>query len=54
MEKAILFGASGMGKTAYEKLKDEYNIVYYTDNDQKKWEKNYMILKLFLQIDYYP
>lgn len=37
MKKIILFGASSMGKTAYKKLHDEYKIVYYVDNDNKKW-----------------
>ena len=37
MKKIILFGASAMGKTAYEKLQDEYNIIFFTDNDKEKW-----------------
>jgi len=35
----ILFGASIMGTIAYENLKENFNISYYTDNDKKKWGK---------------
>lgn len=38
-EKAILFGASNYGKIALDYLKDKYCILYYSDNDQKKWGK---------------
>ena len=37
MDKIILFGASSVGKTAYEKLRDKYDIIYFTDNDKQKW-----------------
>lgn len=36
-ENIVLFGASTMGIIAYENLKEEYNIVYYLDNDKDKW-----------------
>jgi hypothetical protein len=36
-EKVIIFGASNLGEMAHNDLKDKYNIVYFCDNDQKKW-----------------
>ena len=38
-EKAILFGASNYGKIALDYLRNKYSILYYSDNDQKKWGK---------------
>ncbi|MEW9093556.1 MAG: TDP-N-acetylfucosamine:lipid II N-acetylfucosaminyltransferase [Clostridiaceae bacterium] len=40
-EKVILFGASKMGEAAYVLLKDNYDIVYFCDNDKNKWKKNF-------------
>lgn len=37
MKRIILFGASSMGEIAYKELQKEYNIVYFTDNDKKRW-----------------
>ncbi|WPC41028.1 FkbM family methyltransferase [Clostridium sp. JS66] len=37
MEKVILFGASTLGKAAYEILKYQYDIVVFCDNDKEKW-----------------
>ena len=34
--KTILFGASKLGRLAYDYLKDKYDIRYYCDNDDKK------------------
>ncbi|MCY6353981.1 nucleoside-diphosphate sugar epimerase/dehydratase [Clostridium sp. ZS2-4] len=36
MEKAILFGASGLGVKALNQLKDRYEVVYFCDNDINK------------------
>lgn len=37
-ERVIIFGASGGGKTAYEILQDNYNIIAFADNDCHKWD----------------
>lgn len=37
MKDIILFGASTLGKAAYEILKQQYNIIAFCDNDEKKW-----------------
>lgn len=36
----ILFGASNLGKIAYTLLKNNYNIIYFCDNDSDKWGKS--------------
>lgn len=36
-QKVILFGASKLGITALDKLKNKYNIVALSDNDKHKW-----------------
>lgn len=38
-EEIILFGASKLGEIAYLMLKDQYNILYYCDNDETKIDK---------------
>lgn len=35
----ILFGASTLGRVIYSLIKDELNIVYFSDNDKNKWGK---------------
>ena len=35
-QKTILFGASQLGKLAFDYLKNKYDIVYYCDNDKNK------------------
>lgn len=39
MEKVILFGASGGGKRLFKEISNCYEIVAFTDNDEKKWNK---------------
>lgn len=34
-EKVIIFGASQLGKIAFNVLKDRFHIKYFTDNDYK-------------------
>ena len=34
MKKCIIFGCGNIGKAAYKKLKDYYEIVAWSDNDQ--------------------
>ena len=36
-KKVVLFGASNFGKQVYEKLHQDFNIVYFSDNDRRKW-----------------
>lgn len=33
----VIFGASTLGIEAYKLLKNNYNIIYYCDNDSQKW-----------------
>jgi len=33
----VIFGASTLGRAAYEILKNKYKVLYFCDNDQKKW-----------------
>lgn len=33
----VIFGASTLGKAAYEICKNRYKVLYFCDNDQKKW-----------------
>ncbi|MEW9093568.1 MAG: CDP-glycerol glycerophosphotransferase family protein [Clostridiaceae bacterium] len=40
-KRIMLFGASKFGKIAYNFLIENYDIVYFIDNDQKKWENNF-------------
>lgn len=35
--KAVIFGASLAGGKAYEELKEDYSIEYFSDNDKNKW-----------------
>lgn len=37
MEKAIIFGASDTGKRIYEDIKDELNVIFFVDEDNRKW-----------------
>jgi len=37
MQDIILFGASNLGKIAYQILSQQYNILYFCDNDSAKW-----------------
>ncbi|OOM77946.1 hypothetical protein CLPUN_21190 [Clostridium puniceum] len=34
----ILFGASKLGINVYNMLSNKYNIIYFTDNDEKNGE----------------
>lgn len=45
-EKAIIFGASTLGKIAYQILKDRYNICYFCDNDSGKWNNIFCGIKI--------
>lgn len=36
-KKCIIFGVGKIGNTAYDRLKDKYEIIGFTDNDAKKW-----------------
>ena len=37
MEKVIIFGASDTGKRIYEDIKEEFDIIFFVDEDSKKW-----------------
>ncbi len=39
MKRTVLFGASKRGQVAYDKLKDDINIVAFVDNDKNKQEQ---------------
>lgn len=38
-KKCVIFGAGGYGHKAYELLQDKYDIIGFSDNDEKKWGK---------------
>lgn len=37
MKKAIIFGASDTGKRIYEDIKNELNIIFFVDEDSRRW-----------------
>lgn len=41
MKKAILFGASSLGRDAYNILKNKYDIIFFCDNDKEKLGKKF-------------
>ncbi|WP_061329930.1 hypothetical protein [Clostridium botulinum] len=45
-EKVIIFGASQLGKIAFNVLKDRFHIKYFTDNDYKKWGNKFLDLDI--------
>lgn len=45
-QKVILFGASSLGKAVYEYIRDKYNVIFFCDNDVKKWGKNFCNIKI--------
>lgn len=47
MKKTVLFGSSKMGEIAYEKLKDNYNIAAFVDNDKNKQGTNFCGLNVY-------
>lgn len=51
MEKVIIFGASNLGKIAYNVLKEKYDICFFTDNNKNKWEKEFCGLKIIAPYD---
>ncbi|MDE6252016.1 MAG: hypothetical protein K2M78_05155 [Lachnospiraceae bacterium] len=44
--KIIIFGASLYGKVAFNVLKDKYEIVAFSDNDEKKWSNSFCGIKV--------
>lgn len=47
MKKIIIFGASASGRTAYMMLKKEYEVIGFSDNDQKKWGTMFCNVKIY-------
>lgn len=47
MKRTVLFGASKRGQVAYDKLKDDINIVAFVDNDKNKQGTNFCGLKIY-------
>jgi O-methyltransferase len=39
MKKAIIFGASDTGKRIYEDIKDEVDVIFFVDEDNRKWNQ---------------
>ena len=35
--RAVVFGAGGTGKRVYNMVKDDADVVFFVDNDPKKW-----------------
>lgn len=46
MDKIVIFGASRLGEIAYNILKDKFDICFFCDNDEKKWEKEFCNKKI--------
>lgn len=46
--RAVLFGAVGGGKRLFEPVSENYEVVYFVDNDASKWGKHYMEKKYIL------
>ncbi|UUN83211.1 hypothetical protein K8O62_002782 [Clostridium botulinum] len=40
-EKVVIFGASKLGEIAYGLLKDKYDIRFFCDNDNNKWNNKF-------------
>lgn len=40
MKKCVIFGAGNMGRKAYYKIGEQYDILYYVDNNSKLWNEN--------------
>lgn len=45
-EKAIIFGAAGTGEKIYKKIKDKVEVIFFSENDSKKWGGNYCGVKI--------
>ena len=39
MEKVIIFGAGDTGKRIYEDIKEKANVMFFVDEDDKKWNQ---------------
>ena len=39
MKTAVIWGASGTGKSIYEKVRDEYEIIYFVDRNPELYEE---------------
>lgn len=46
-QNCIIFGASVSGEKAYAALKDNYNIIGFSDNNSKKWNELFLERKVF-------
>ena len=49
-ERTIVFGAGGTGKRVYNMIKDNTQVLYFTDNDSQKWGVNGKVWKLSHQM----
>lgn len=56
MDSVILFGASNLGYKAFNKMKKDYNIEFFCDNDDNKWGEIFndkLIIKPSQLLSYY-
>lgn len=51
MESIILFGASTLGEKAFQKMKKDYKIEFFCDNDSKKWGQIFNGKKVIKPLD---
>lgn len=45
-QKIILFGASKLGKITFGYIKDQYDVLFFCDNDREKWDTTFCSLKI--------
>lgn len=46
MNNVIIFGTAGTGQKIYNKVKNEENVIYFTDNNEKLWGSEYDGIKI--------
>lgn len=46
MNDVIIFGTAGTGQKIYNKVKNEENVIYFTDNNEKLWGSEYDGIKI--------
>ncbi|MBR5407083.1 MAG: class I SAM-dependent methyltransferase [Lachnospiraceae bacterium] len=40
-KRVVIFGAGGTGQRVYNSIKNEMDVVFFVDNDEKKWGSDY-------------
>ncbi len=45
-KKAVIFGAGGTGGRVYHMIKEEADVLFFVDNDEDKWGKEFHGLEI--------